>query len=124
MNWRRLIFSIIIPGFASFLFGLVISIKAVTNLSVLLYAIIMLVAAFLSSIGKGKNGDAPSTLFFGGLMVLTTVLLISILGDLSEKFSWFFVIKTVGFMAALASTIWLAKAIMENKPQNSNQNQN
>lgn len=124
MNWRRLIFSIIIPGFASFLFGLVISIKAVTNLSVLLYAIIMLVAAFLSSIGKGKNGDAPSTLFFGGLMVLTTVLLISILGDLSEKFSWFFVIKTVGFVATIASTIWLAKAIMENKPQNSNQNQN
>lgn len=124
MNWRRLIFSIIIPGFASALFGLVISIKAVTNLSVLLYAIIMLVAAFLSSIGKGKNGDAPSTLSFGGLMVLTTVLLISILGDLSEKFSWFFVIKTVGFVATIASNIWLAKAIMENKPQNSNPNQN
>ena len=124
MNWRRLIYSIVIPVFASIPFGILISIGKVSNLSVFLYAVAMLVAAVLSSTGKGKNGDALSTLLFGGLVLLTAFLLAEILGDIRTKFSWFFVLKTVGFMAAAASTVWLAKAIMKTKPQNSNQNNN
>lgn len=122
MNWRRLIYSIIVPGIVSFIFALVISVGMVTNMSVFLYAICMTAAAILSSTGHGKNGDAPSTLFMGILVGVTTYLLITVLGDLGGKFSWIFVLKTVGFVAAIAATIYFAKSIMENKPQNGNQN--
>lgn len=122
MNWRRLIYSIIIPGLASIIFGMIISISSVTNLSIFLYSIVMLVAAILSSTGKGKNGDAASTLFFGLLIVLTVFLLVSIIGDIRRAFSIFFIVKMVCFMAATASSIYLAKEIMKKKPQNSEQN--
>ena len=39
------------------------------------------------------------------------------IGELSERFNWIFVVKTVGFILAASLTIYLAKTIMEDKPQ-------
>ena len=54
MNWRKLIYSIIIPSIAGFTFGIFISIGTLTNAIVFFYGIVMMIAAFLSSTGKGK----------------------------------------------------------------------
>ena len=70
MNWRKLIYSIIIPSIAGFTFGIFISIGTLTNAIVFFYGIVMMIAAFLSSTGKGKNGDAFSTVIMGALVQL------------------------------------------------------
>ena len=118
MNWRKLIYSIIIPSIAGFTFGIFISIGTLTNAIVFFYGIVMMIAAFLSSTGKGKNGDAVSTVIMGALVTGVTYLFISMIGELSERFNWMFVVKTVGFILAASLTIYLAKTIMEDKPQN------
>lgn len=118
MNWRKLIYSIIIPSIAGFTFGIFISIGTLTNAIVFFYSIVMMIAAFLSSTGKGKNGDAFSTVIMGALVTGVTYLFISMIGELSERFNWIFVVKTVGFILAASLTIYLAKTIMEYKPQN------
>lgn len=118
MNWRKLIYSIIIPSVASFIFGIFLSIGVITNAIVFFYAIVMMIAALLSSTGKGKNGDALSTIFMGVMVAGVTWLLISLLGEMGERFSWLFVLKTAGFMLATSFTVWLAKFIMEDKKQN------
>ena len=84
MNWRKLIYSIIIPSIAGFTFGIFISIGTLTNAIVFFYGIVMMIAAFLSSTGKGKNGDAFSTVIMGALVTGVTYLFISMIGELSE----------------------------------------
>ena len=110
---RKLIYNIIIPSFASFIFGVLLSVGVITNLVIFIYTMVMTAAALLASTGKGRNGDAPSTLFMGFLVGLATYLLISVLGDLFASFHWFFIVKTIGFMIATAAAVVFGRMVME-----------
>lgn len=116
MNWRKLIYSIIIPSVANFIFMIFISIGVRSNALVLFYAIIMMVTALLSNTGKGKNGDAISTIVMGLIAGGATWLLIEVLSSI-QGFSWLFVLKTVGLMFIVAFAIWFGQIIMEDDQQ-------
>ena len=102
MNWRKLIYSIVIPVIVGFVFGLFLSIGILTNATVFFFAIALTIAGVLSSTGHGKNGNAPST--------------ITLVSELGDSFHWLFVVKTVIFVLVTGFTVYLAKMIMD-KPK-------
>ena len=118
MNWRRLIYSIVIPSISSFIFVVVISIGTINNTSIFFFFFVMMIAAALSSTGKGKNGDALSTIVMGLVVTAAMYLFFMAIGDLGHEFSWSFVLETAGFMATTALSIYFARSIMENNPNN------
>lgn len=113
MNWRKLIYSIVIPCAAGLFFGFSINSGNLSNWKVFIFAILMLVASWLSSTGKGKNGDALSTIVMGVLITLTVWLFFWTVAKLNDDFSWKFAIKVVGLMISASATFWLGKDIMK-----------
>ena len=86
MNWRKLIYSIVIPVIVGFVFGLFLSIGILTNATVFFFAIALTIAGVLSSTGQGKNGDAPSTITMGFLATAVTYLFLSLVSELGDSF--------------------------------------
>ena len=113
MNWRKLIYSIVIPVIVGFVFGLFLSIGILTNATVFFFAIALTIAGVLSSTGHGKNGDAPSTITMGFLATAVTYLFLSLVSELGDSFNWLFVVKTVIFVLVTGFTVYLAKMIMD-----------
>ena len=117
MNWRRLIYSIVIPSIAGFFFGIIISVGKLTNRNFWVYIVVVTIATFLSNIGKEEEEKIFSTMHMGTLSLGRAYLFILIMKELAGRFSWLLVAKLVGFVMLISTDIYLAKTIINDKQQ-------
>ena len=113
MNWRRVIFGVVIPMLVSAFFGINLGFfTQSTNSLIFVNALILMPFVIWNTVCDGIDGFI--NVLFGGLCAcLTTFLFVNVLKGAADAFSWVYVLKLLVMTIVAAVTVSFARYVAQ-----------